>query len=382
MRKIVCLLLVLGTLALYLTACTEKLPDSLSGTYTYTSRVKGISANEVVCWDNYILTESKSCVYDRTTGEITYGGFCEDPECDGYCFLEKGKMTFVDVSNGRAYFNVIYGKEIIYGYRDLISGDAKVLTTISFEEMLPNRPTYLDGEWLYYARKMLREGGNPDVAEDYTAHLCRIHKDGGKEEVAYRLRGDSETMLAIADGVMFSYFESKIWRVDMERGEPMMLHDMTSSEIDAIGSLKYLDGFLYFFGGAGVVRMDAQNGQWTYLLDADTANFVITNDAVYYSKSSTWQVNDPVKYPLDSEEAVVLHVEPTLYICDLNGENSRVAWTDPSRSMSFNRGYTVIDGVYYGWITQFDFESNQFGETFFTEIHFDTGEIIPATVVE
>jgi hypothetical protein len=147
--------------------------------------------------------------------------------------LEKGKMTFVDVSNGRAYFNVIYGKEIIYGYRDLISGDAKVLTTISFEEMLPNRPTYLDGEWLYYARKMLREGGNPDVAEDYTAHLCRIHKDGGKEEVVYRLRGDSETMLAIADGVMFSYFESKIWRVDMERGEPMMLHDMTSSEIDA-----------------------------------------------------------------------------------------------------------------------------------------------------
>ena len=56
--------------------------------------------------------------------------------------------------------------------------------------------------------------------------------------------------------------------------------------------------------------------------------------------------------------------------------------TDESGLIDFCEQYIVVDDVFYGWLFEFDLEKNTTKERYFAEIHFDTGEIVPATVVE
>ena len=116
MRKIVCLCLIIGTLALCLNGCAEKLP-ALSPTYSYTPRLQGVTAYRATAWDNYIVTRMKTAIYDRTTGEIKYG-LCEDPECDGTCPVEDG-VKITGFSGTRIYFNTL-SKEPYYDKRALL----------------------------------------------------------------------------------------------------------------------------------------------------------------------------------------------------------------------------------------------------------------------
>jgi hypothetical protein len=44
--------------------------------------------------------------------------------------------------------------------------------------------------------------------------------------------------------------------------------------------------------------------------------------------------------------------------------------------------YTVVDQVLYGWVSFFDEEINGFGSRQFVEMHLDTGEILPAVVID
>jgi hypothetical protein len=44
--------------------------------------------------------------------------------------------------------------------------------------------------------------------------------------------------------------------------------------------------------------------------------------------------------------------------------------------------YTVVDQVLYGWVSFFDEEINGLGSRQFVEMHLDTGEILPAVVID
>jgi hypothetical protein len=95
------------------------------------------------------------------------------------------------------------------------------------------------------------------------------------------------------------------------------------------------------------------------------------------------QINDPILYPRDGEDAYIMSYAPTLYACDLDGSNVRAVWTEKTGCLDFaTSNFTVIDNALYGWIREFDFENNMWKDHYFAEIRFDTGEIIPATVVE
>lgn len=386
MKKLFCLLLALILLASSLFGCAERLPDDLMTTGSYEHRVTGLTAYDAAPWDHYILTETYNSIYDRTTGEIVYG-LCEDLECDGSCPLDTGSARIVGISKGRIYFSLM-NREPHYGYRNILSGEVVYLLKISMEEMLPNRPMFLDGGWVYLTRKHLKEGGNPENANDYVPYLSRIPEDGGKEELLYAMRGNSETLILIADGIMFTWYESKIWRTDLATWEQSILHDLTTSEIDGLRQHVYLDGYLYFDPSHAsnlpyIVRMNATTGEWDYVLEEPVARWIITNDTIYFLTFDDRQINDPILYPRDGEDAYIMSYAPTLYACDLDGSNVRAVWTEKTGCLDFaTSNFTVIDNALYGWIRELDFENNMWKDRYFAEIRFDTGEIIPATVVQ
>ena len=383
MKKQLCLMLALLMLVGALGGCTEKLPE-LSPTYSYTPRLQGVTAYRATAWDNYIVTRMKTAIYDRTTGEIKYG-LCEDPECDGTCPVEDG-VRITGFSGTRIYFNTL-SKEPYYGYCDILTGEVVCLLKITFDEMLPMRPMFVDGDWVYITRKHLKEGGNPENSDDYVKHLSRIPKDGGREELVYAMRGNAETLILVHEGIMYSWYQSKIWRTDLETWEPKIVHDFEASELDNMGDCWYLDGNLYFNTIVNdrdkfIVRMDAQTGEWHYVVDIPVVTYYITNEAVYFSPVEERQVSDPTRYPPGSNDAKSVIYSATLYACDLDGSNVRAVWTDKSGVLDFTSYYTVVDGIYYGWLAEFDIDKNSWGELYFAEIHLDTGDIIPATVVE
>ncbi len=386
MKTWICLALALLMTGACLVGCSEHLPDDLAGDLSYTSRINGSDHTRTICWDQYVLTESSDAIYDRNTGELQLG-FCEDPECDGDCFLHQGSLTLIAVRDGRAYF-VMVGKKTVYlAYRDMLTGEAHVLLNYSWEERVLNQPSFLDGEYLYYTRKILKDGGDPNAAEDYYAHLCRISKDGGEEEVLYAMRDNTETLLVVADGDMYTYYNSAIWRADVSSLVPRELCNMAKTGLGGLGDVCYLDGALYFYtngeqSGMYVCTMDVESGEWRYLMDTPVHSYELTNDGIYFMLTEMWQINDPALYPPDSEEACFHSHYPTLYACDLDGGNVREIWSSENTAIDFSHNFTVVDQVLYGQLQEFDFENNAWGEHRFVEIHLDTGVIIPATVVK
>ena len=203
----------------------------------------------------------------------------------------------------------------------------------------------------------------------------------------YAMRGNAETLILVHEGIMYSWYQSKIWRTDLEMCEPMIVHDFEASELDNMNDCGYLDGNLYFNTIVNdrdkfIVRMDAQTGEWHYVVDIPVVTYYITNEAIYFSPVEERQVSDPTRYPPGSNDAKSVSYSATLYACDLDGSNVRAVWTDKSGVLDFTSYYTVVDGIYYGWLAEFDIDKNSWGESYFAEIHLDTGEIIPATVVD
>ena len=385
MKRWSCVIFALAICISGMIACTEQMPDNPEGDFSYTSRLVGLSSQRVVCWNHYIVTDLSKAIYDRTSGEIRYG-LCEDPECDGTCLLDQADVTYVAATQGRLYFTARGKRETHYGYRTLLTGEVKVLLTVDAEQRTPNQPTFLEDGWLYYEIKLLRDGGDPDNADDYLAHLCRIPEDGGKQEILYEMRQNAEILLLVADGSMYTYLNSIIWKFDLDTMERRELFTFEGTELGGIGEFSYLDGKLYFNTVVGndtyLCTMNPETGEWAYLLDVPVITYVITNDAIYFSPAETRQINDPVKYPTVEDGAKMYLFSPTLFACDLDGKNVRDIWTDESGLIDFCEQYIVVDDVFYGWLFEFDLEKNTTKERYFAEIHFDTGEIVPATVVK
>jgi hypothetical protein len=123
--------------------------------------------------------------------------------------------------------------------------------------------------------------------------------------------------------------------------------------------------------------VDATSGQAVILLDAAIRTYTLTNDAIYFFLMEPMR---KIGRPIGPDEDDYYYIgADTLYACDPDGGNVRVVWRDESGLVDFEDiRFTVSDGVYYGYVRVFDQEANAYSEQQFSEIRFDTGEIIPA----
>ncbi len=386
----VCRLLVGFLCAAGLIGCAEKLPDRLGESYqSRTHQAWSIMIpGEIDRVDDTLVLFNG--YYDMLTGELVRG-YCEDPECDGDCYLESGYCTMHSLVGDRVYFMVFAPREdtVYYCRRELASGEISVLFTLPEEEQGAFDTACVDGEYYYYPRMMLREGGNPDNLNDYESYICRYDMERDVHETLYQCRGEMEVLYYVIDGVLYTSYNGGFWRTELATMEQTLLVDH-----DALGyrsgfvAVRYLDGYFYDLavlpeGGRQLVRFDAVSGEQNVLLDEQVDSYALTNQGIYFFPQVPMR---PIGKPIsgEGEDAEYEYIGgSTIYACDHDGSNVRPIWTDESGLIDLNNvAYTVFDNVYYGDIRIFDVEANAFGEHFFAEIHFETGEVIPAIEVE
>ena len=397
MKKMLYLLLAVLMLVTTLAGCADMVVDPPAAQPTtpddpYTSRLKGLNAYDEFVFGDYVITTSHSnSMYNRITKEGTH--ICGIKNCSSaeeVCplreiYSSQGVTHATDafirvkgITENRLYFANMSSSHYhppYYGYIDMQTHEVTRLLEIDYYEMILTRPMFLDGDWVYLARKHLVKDGIAGKTADYVACLSRIPADGGSEEVIYTMRDNSETLALVVDGYMYTYYQSKLWRTNLETWEQVVLLDLEFAPFVRIKDLSYLDGFLYFVADYGddqkLLRMDPQSGGWAHVVSQPMAAYAITNDAVYYIPYEKRQVNDPAVYPADSKSAMYTTYASSIFACDHEGGNVRKVWTDDSGLIGFSTSFTVVDNTFYGWIRPFDPEENVWKWTRFTEISLD-----------
>lgn len=401
MTKFVSMFLLLTFLLFYLCGCGAYLPTSNVAS-NYDSEIIGWQFGKCIRQDHYIFTDwGRGAYYNMVTGEYI-PNFCEDPECDGKCWLETGITTINQVSDDRVYFTQFEGitNDLHYCYRDMITGEICVIMSLPEPETSAQSAAFIDGDMMYFPRVLLKEGGNPDVLTDYQYYLCRIPIGGGESEVIYSMRSSAECVALVVDGVLYTTFECTLWRTDLTTGEQKALfNSVENGYVAGFGGFQYLRGNLYFLvnyasGGVSfadgskltnnkrVILLDTATGIWRELLDIPVTSYCLTNDAIYICPTEPHQLSDPEIYTPTTEGVKYLSASVTLYECNPDGSELHPIWTDESGALDFCETFTVSDGVLYGMLWEFDQKNNRWGDAFFGEIHLDTGEVIPATVIE
>ena len=384
----------------WLTACTEQMPIAKDGSYE--SRVRGVPIGKLDCYHDFVYANSGvGSLYDTVSGDFLVT-LCEDLECNGECLYEMRDVKFAGVRGGQLYFSSRGSDGIVYARRDFMTVKTEVLLELSKMETTPQENCYLDREWLYYNRYLLREGGDPDNMNDYLLYICRIPVDGGESEIVYSARGNSELLWMVAEDKLYTVWENTIYRIDVETGETRALFNSEEAGYrSSMGHFQYLDGYLYFvafpYGNTislpnntncatciALIRLNVESGAWEQVIDEPIITYCLTNDAIYFAPLGIHQVSDPEKYAASDKATRYLAASSTLYACDLDGSNPHPVWTDETGLYDYvGLGFTVVDNVLYGYINCFDQNTNSFGDRYgFAEIHFDTGEIIMANIIE
>ncbi len=398
MKKRICFILSMLLLVGALVGCAEKLPEeALQSQSCYENRVKGIQGDQMVCWDNYIVSDyGRGSIYNRSSGELQKT-FCEDPECDGDCFLEQGPATIYHVADGKIYFVIREKHNTHYCYKEIVSGAVHVFFTLDAKEVISTRDMYMDNGNLYYPKKCLVEGGDPNDANDYHLYLYRMTADGKNNEMVYKMRDNTEYLWFVDNGILYTQWQMKFYQIDLTTMESRQFFDLLAAGFLGAGQVQYINGKLYFsysaeawmmaapngqpFAQPRIVTVDVETGEWNYLLDVSTSSYCITNEAIYFVPAEITQRSDPDVYAPSDEQTKYCSCPSVLYACDLDGGNIRLAWKENERHICL-LNYTVVEDTLYTLTSEFDQQSNRYGDTSFAEIHLDTGKILPAVVVD
>ena len=287
--------------------------------------------------------------YNRLTNTVTR--LCPDPECNGNCPLD----AFVDfphfIDENNLYFTAIdYNLHILHAYMNILTGEVKVLRDLSqAEDPFGSYILSSDGEYVWYQAKLLKEGGNKNNTKDYETWLCRMPKTGGTEERIFR--SDSMCLrIATPYGIVMSD--------ELSIG---MLYFCASCSGEGTGA-SYL------------LRLDVQKKEVKKLVEAPVEEFALTGSGIYYlltpdSPQIIKTSNDPDVYPS------VLVEKQELRFCDLNGEHDEAVVTNSRTLLS---GFTVSEGVLYGFIIQWNAEEQGWNKPFFGFQDLKTGKIAKA----
>jgi hypothetical protein len=343
----------------------------------------------------YVYADGKAIRrYNRSTN--LFAPACMDPECDGTCPLDKGVTRANQLVDGRLYFySYQYSSNLVqYGYQDIITGDVTVLVTLSEKEDSVRWSSFVWDDYMYYTRRLLREGGAPEDPGDYIDHICRISVDGGEEEAFIET---TEPILMVADGKIVTMQDGNVNTYDVKTGEKVTLFNMEDKGYKNIaGKISFTKGKLYFMCRGNsyctseyrrsshpyqfLVSVDIQTGEVKKAIENPVISYVLTDDTIYYAPFELRHMYIPDDYEQYPENVAIFLASATLYACDIDGGNHRAVYTN--ETMDYIEDFTVIDDTLYGWLYDFDEVNHMFGDAYFGKIDFKTGEVTPAQVEE
>ena len=371
------------------TACQNQKQPS-SEVYS-TNVIHSGGAFNLQAYGPYIYAGGKSIRrYHRGSNLLTPA--CMDPECDGSCPLHGGILIANQLVDGRLYFYSYqnYTHIVRLGYQDIVSGDVKVLVTLSDKEDANYMATYVWDGYMYYSSMLLRDGGDQDNPNDYVHHICRVSVNGGDGEAFLET---SEAMMMVADGVLVTMQDGTVYGYDILTKERKTLFNIEELGYRNLASeFYYVNGKVYFqcrstayctseYRGSQhlyqfLLSADIHTGEVNRVVENPTIAFTVTDDAIYYAPFELRHMYIPDDYEQHLENVVIYLASATLHACDLDGRNHRAIYTN--ETMDYTEGFTVIDGSLYGWIYDFDPETFILGSPYFARIDFESGKVTPA----
>lgn len=319
---------------------------------------------------------------------------CQDPECDATCQLEAAINKVNQVVDGKLFFYAYqaYTHIVQYGYQDLVSGDIKVLVTLSeVEDTLRSNAFVWDG-YMYYTRKLLREGGDSENPDDYIPHICRVSVDGGDEEPLF---AGNEALVMVADNKIITIANGDMYSYDIETQNRQTLFNVEEIGYkNSAGSYQYLNGKVYFiclddtvstseykkkeYPNRFLLSVDIHTGEVERVVEEPVISYALTGDTIYYFPFEVRHLYIPED--LDPRGVVVYLASATLYACDINGENQRALYTNENWDVADQ--FTVVGNKLFACVYEFDRDNCTYTDGYWGYLDLDTKEIIPAEVEE
>ena len=385
-KLIFCFLSLLAILGVLMSSCDTR--DDLPVDTHSTNVIKqGILEN-----GPYVYCDgSKVMRYNKYSGLLSKA--CMDPECDGTCPLDEHILTICQIVDNKMYFCSFKGFEhrTRYASQDLITGEVKVYVDLSEIEAGGSMRCFVYNDWMYYERYVLNDGGNIENPEDYYKNIYRVSLTSGKEEPV--VKTEDESIMMAADGYIITYADGNIYAYNIDSREKNNIFNLDEYEYSLLGStLSYLDGKIYFLCKSYssytseynkssymlnyLVSVDVKTGEYKKLIEDPVITFCVTDDAIYYSPMVLRHMYIPEDYENHPEGVVVFLADATLYSCALDGSNAVEVYTNDK--MDYVESYTVIDGVLYGWLFDFDENNHCFTNQYFGAIDLNSGEITRA----
>ena len=367
-------------------SCKKELDNN--GSELHTTNVKKYGIAE---YGNYVYCEwGKIYRFNRATKELLTA--CMDAECDGDCPVDCVMSYFAGIDDQKLFFCgwQQFTHNVFLAYQDIVTGEVKVLKTLSEIEDSGGYITFVDNGWWYYKCKILKDGGDATNPKDYDSYICRISTDGTKDEQVIQCE-NAEALEMVGDQKIITSLSGKIYSVDANSKERLEIFDYNQyGYINSATHFSFLDGKLYFLARSGVtetseyiqqkfqlsflISIDINTGYVCKILENPIANFCLTEDGIYYSPFKLRHLFLPENPEENQDQITVCLFDESLYVCDLNGENIRKVYTNDQ--LDYTEKFTVIDNTLYGWMFDYNDITHTFDKTFFGAIEFDTGRII------
>ena len=371
---------------------TPPLSNETSSEPNDTTHSSNVIHTDLIEYSPYIFVDGKYIrQYNMNTNLLAPS--CQDPECEGTCPLETVFNEVIRVVDNKMFFYSWqeYTHITRYGYQDLVSGDIRVLVTLSdLEETLFTTAGVWE-DYMYYSRKHLREGGDSENPDDYISHVCRVSVDSGKEEILY---AGHEKVIMVADDKVITTVNDNMYSYDLTTRTKQLLFNLEDIGYKYFGGVyNFLNGKLYFictdeeyiiseyteryFNYRFLLSVDIHTGEVERAVEEPVISYALTDNTIYYFPFELRHLYVPED---DPRGAVVYLASATLYACDISGENQRAVYTN--EALDYADYYTVVRNKVFGYFREFDQEHHDYTEGCWGYLDLDTKEIIPAEVEE
>lgn len=353
----------------FLAACGERRPDGIHETQV----IRQLSVQE---YGPYVFYSRGAVIrYNRTTNEVSRPG--DDPECDGAELLNGTVTELNQIYEGKLIFSCFtaFSHDFRYVSYDVVSGKTKVIASLGEAETAASHTAAVFDGYLYYARKLLKEGGDRTKLSDYETYFCRTSLSGGSEERI--LRADGAALFAVTPGRLVTIKDGKLLSADLNTKEETILMDFDEYGFSGPAGKSSALGNSVFFLCKGVnndqviVRADAAAGTAEVIVNEPVFSFCLTDGGIFYLP----KVTRDGKMKDDNGEEITVPAEVPgneLRFCEIGGSGCRVA--AKLGQVNARGDFTVIDGKLIGLLGAYDPEDALSVTAFFGTIDLKTGQ--------
>ena len=318
------------------------------------------------------------------------------PEAD--ILNQPGFWTFCSSYGNKLFLSVdpmtVSGHDTYIFGLDISDGSVETIDIIDSNEFVARHYIWVVDNTYYYMRKVLRDGGDKTVPEDYETCIVKKAPFADKFEKLCVLPDDAALRYAVKEGlVVFSNgtidlydLNGQFQRTILEWSSSGTPYGFESGQQVASGA--YKDGKLYIRGQITVrdgdkatsrqsylFSVDLSTGVFKKIIDAPIYSFYLADNKLYYASA-----DDRMLYQNEqTEEFVHFSCSPDIRVCNLDGSEDKVIYTNASLRYPSAVSVAVSNGKMYGVFNRFNEETKGEENLGFCELDLNTGTLTPFT---